>query len=773
MEIEKGKSKRYKITKGNKIYEKNKTINELAMIIKGRASSSGVYGKMFFGSGTVLGLSDTGGDKYIFDYMAEEDCDVLAYYVDENHDAEQIIAENSQFSGLMVSTVTKQAAALISVYDDLSQQCSVLYETLSENKEEYINYCKKFSVIPGDIEEMYIQPVPEAGEHATIEIMDYCKNLNEISLDNLKSFFSCNSNVAYFNVLITSKLIKDLNDAVFDMLKYIHKYKNILVGDDKNNLFYGYSTLAFDVGKKGIDISVFLRGIDKIKDAAKEISLIDKQVLENAVKNHQDRIDLLYKIPENEEADEKEFKLHMSYSKDEIEKARGDIKNSLNRIMSYTDFDDENKDKFTRIITAFCNLKDRGGSGDDAVTIRKQITKTFYEIYEQVFFNYVDSGKNDTIVEMFLNFGFMDERLVDEPQAIDLYYINKSTGDSNVFMIKDWLLAIYRGYEEPSKSEFDIDYQENLREIKKSRLMTPEQEVRYLNDQKGKVIYEIQNMFRVTNKVTSGRVSTFCPVLSKHTLSDDMMNAYVSPKRINTVIEDVIKVDYSLFYRECPYRNDAIENPNERIMKEVRPYFILMPNFGSRCIMWQDFAGRKKDTPARFVVPAFSLESLSDLLIAAFARFRWELCKDMQGVRWSDITVKSLTSEYYDYLQFYKKNRELTEKAKEKVKLIIQKKGNNFKEVFAYDYAQWINYESEGAPRLNSYARAIMFAYCPFPKKMRERFAENPIYSKIITMFERSCENKIRRFENLKTSILKANGKIDEDFENNIEFYKM
>lgn len=772
MVLMKGESKRYKVSKGSKIYEKNKPINEVAMIIKGKASSVGVYGKMFFGSGTVLGLSDTGGDKYIFDYIAEEDCELFAYAVDESHDPEQIIAENIQFSGLMVSTVTKQASVLVSVYDDLAEQCSILYETLNDNKEEYVRFCKKFSVIPGDIEEANIQPVADVGEHATIEIMDYCKNLNEIPLDILKNFFCANSSVTYFNVLIISKLIKDLYDAVLTMLNYINTYKNMLIGNDKKDLFYGYSVLALDVGKRGIDISVFLRGIEKIKEAVTQISLIDKQVLETAFKNHQERMDLLYNAPSGEE-DETEFKLHLSYTKEEIEKARADIKNSLERILAFSDMESEDKDNFTRLIVAFINLKDRGGTDDTAVSVRKKIINAFYDIYEKVFFNYFESGKNDTVVEMFLNFGFMDERLLDESQALDLYYLNKSTGDSNIFMLKDWLLSIYKGEEEPSKSEFDIDYQENLREIKKSRLMTPEEERRYLDDQKGKVIYEIQNMFKVTNKITSGKISTFCPVLSKHTLSEDMRNAYVSPQRINSVIENILKIDYSLFYRECPYKNDSIENTNERIMKEVRPYFILMPNFGSRCIMWQDIAGRKKDTPARFVISAFSLESLGDLLTETFARFRWELCKNMQGVRWSDITVKSLTSEYYDYLQFYKKNRELTEKSKEKIKLMIQKKGNNFKEVFAYDYAQWINYEANGAPRLNSYVRAIMFAYCPFPKEMRERLIDNPIYSQVVKKFERDCENKIRRFENIRTAVLKANGKIDEDFEKNLEFYRM
>jgi len=774
MGLQTGENKKYKVLKGKKIYEKGKPINELGMIIKGKVSVMGVFGKVLWGSGAVLGLSDIVSDNYIFDYIAEDDCEIFAYTLNENYDVESIIEENIQFSGFMISTVTKQASVMISVYDDLVSQCSALYDALQENRSEYLGHCKKFSVIPGDIEDVRIEPIPETGQNATIELMDYCRNLNEIPLESLKAFFSNSSNVTYYNVLIASKLVLDLNNAILNMLKYMHTYKGLLIGTEKKDLFYNYSALAIDVGKQGVDISVILRGIDKISEAVKDIDMLDKNTVEAAFKAHRARIDLLYKVPSGDgDEEETEFKLRLMYTENEIITARNDLKNSLEHILSFSNLDEEKRDNFIRLVTAYGNLKDRSGTDDNSVSVRRQITKIFYDIYEQVFFNYIEKNTTDTVIDMFLNFGFMDERLIDESQALDLYYLNKSTGDKRIFMLKDWLTAIYNGAEEPSKSEFDIDYQENLREIKRNRLMTPEQEQAYLNDRKGKVIYEIHNMVKATNKITFGRVSVFCPILSKHNLCEDLQRAYVSPDRINSIINKILKIDYSLFYRECIYKNDTIDNNNERIMKEVKPYFILMPNFGSRCIMWQDISGRKKDTPARFVISSFNLEDLNETLISAFARFRWELCKDMQGIRWSDITSKSLTGEYYDYLQFYKKNRDLSEKAKEKVKLIVQKKSNNFKEVFVYDYLQWINYEAKGTPRLNSYARAILFAHCPFPMEMRKALAGNPIYAQIVKRFEREREAKLKRYENVRMNILKDNGVPGEDFDNNIRFYKM
>ena len=66
-----------------------------------------------------------------------------------------------------------------------------------------------------------------------------------------------------------------------------------------------------------------------------------------------------------------------------------------------------------------------------------------------------------------------------------------------------------------------------------------------------------------------------------------------------------MKVDYSLFHREQMYYDPENKIDNIVVMKQVLPDFILMPNVGSRGIMWQDISEKKRDTPARFVLSAF------------------------------------------------------------------------------------------------------------------------------------------------------------------------
>ena len=51
------------------------------------------------------------------------------------------------------------------------------------------------------------------------------------------------------------------------------------------------------------------------------------------------------------------------------------------------------------------------------------------------------------------------------------------------------------------------------------------------------------------------------------------------------------------------------------------------------------------------------------------------------------------------------------------------------------DYIVWIKYEGNGSPRLNRYARNILFTYCPFPEKLRTELHINPMYTDLVDRY--------------------------------------
>jgi len=252
-----------------------------------------------------------------------------------------------------------------------------------------------------------------------------------------------------------------------------------------------------------------------------------------------------------------------------------------------------------------------------------------------------------------------------------------------------------------------------------------------LKDTDEKLKFEMENIFPIVNKLTFGRITTFCPLFADNNVQRGLDTSLVTPDALKAIFDEIRSIDFSAFYRETVYSNPEIGVPKETIHVEILPEVILMPNMGVRGIMWQEIEGRKRTTHGRMFIPLFMLTDLRTLIITLAGEFRWEMCKRVQGIRWNDVTDASLTSEYCDYLQFYRTNRELSSEVKAAVKTELSRARNNWKNVFVHNYVDWIMHESNGAPRLNKFARKILTMYCPFNASIREQLAQNPQYAEL------------------------------------------
>ena len=265
------------------------------------------------------------------------------------------------------------------------------------------------------------------------------------------------------------------------------------------------------------------------------------------------------------------------------------------------------------------------------------------------------------------------------------------------------------------------------------------------------------------NKVTFGRLSSFCPLLSEHDIIKPLQSCLVT---VDTVLESLKKleaIDYGAFYRETVYSDEKIGITKEFIDVRITPDVILFPNVGTRGVMWQEIEGKKRTTPARFMFSIFHMEDFVTTLTRLTGEYRWEMCKRVQGARWNDVSDRSLTSEYFDYVQFYKKNSELSTDAKEKIKNALSKAKNSFKEMFVRDYITWVLFEGAGSPRLNKISRQIMLTYCPFPAELREKISANPMFKDMIERYNIKTTQKLHHFDNVLTKIKAAGQEIPDE----------
>jgi len=451
-----------------------------------------------------------------------------------------------------------------------------------------------------------------------------------------------------------------------------------------------------------------------------------------------------------------------------------ELENALQCILTYGRCDEELLVRFSTEIAQFKSMADKDGTQDSDRAFRNALVSDFYKVYRDVFVASLDNDFMPHAVKLFLNFGFVDAQLAGASNSAYLLSIideYRGAPDYGVYTFYEWLLAIYEGEKEPSRNEFDLDYPAYLREQRSSGNITAHDEKRMLESDIDKVYFELENVFPIVNKMTFGRISTFCPVLSAHNLLKPLPQALVTPQKIIQTIDSIKKVDFSAFCRETVYNNDSVGIAREFLQVEVLPDVILMPNAGVRGAMWQEIEGKRRTTPARMMLSIIQLENIFSLMTRMTGEFRWEMCKRIQGAHWNNIAERSLTSEYTDYAQFYKKNHELSPEAKEKIKLNLQKSKNSIKEMFIRDYITWIFHEGNGSPHLNKIARSIIFTYCPFRADIRENLAQHPLYSALIDRHQLQTSQKLHHLDVLCGKIEKSGNKIPAEIVRLREFY--
>lgn len=764
--------------KGTVIYDENDQVNSVCIVLKGRVQAVSKGSKVILGSGNFLGVSDLlYMGRYLNSYIAYDDVTFYCFPIQQKDELTEIFASNKDYKGLMVASLTRQINELDKVYGSLNFTAEKLYGFLNKNYQLYQETGRRYGYPITEIPA--IQELERYGSDSIIDEkkLAYYKECAKISLEIWKAYCSSGDGITLYLVEETAGLIAQLTTECEALSSYLSDIFNMLMNSTDSCLYKGFAALAISVEDSGGYSRDLLHIIDEIIDQINTTEKLFDEKTGSKIRVDRSRMEEIYYMLLSKSGNRKEqVEDNFQYSQSELEQMTEDFKDSLKQIQLYCSRDTEKADEFSELVLNFINLKDKYSTDDRIRLLRRKIMQHYYEVYEAVFFIACEDKAVPPVIDLFLKFGFLDERLLNRDQLKELYYLEnqipEKTGPCKVYNIKEWLLSIYRGEKEPSKNEFDLDYADMLRDRRKKGEITEVQEKELQHNQKDKVIYEITNMFRYNHRVVSGQISTFVPFLWGESMVKGLQKLLVTSAQINDTINELLEIDYSVFHREVLYVNKEKRIAKEYIMQQVFPDILLMPVLGYNGVMWQEITGKRKSNEGRFVLPLFTDLSIKDLLIKVMGRFRWELCRSIQGSAWNNIKYKSLTSEYADYIQFYRKNRDLSEEVKEKVKMQIQKGKGNYREIFVLDYEAWIKGESNGALRLNRVAREILAAYCPFSKPIRDRIKGQPLFADAMERFTRNNLKKKREMELRFHAIEKEGGEITEELMETFIFYR-
>lgn len=760
----------------NQIIAKQKDkIKNWYIILEGSVVQMNSYARVLLEKDAVIGISET--DQYLCDYIARQDTVLLVFPYNSPDDIKGMIQGQENMRGTLLRAALKQRQMLLETYARFRNLVRQFHSFVENEYSDYRTLCTKYHLDGQSFLRMDTFKPLEMVHKAENWEVNNSASLMKGYLDEYLGLMQKDDSLCIGGIMEACFQMHRVTQGIIEMVDYLKYNQDILLAESENDIFHLYFDLILQAEMNNYDVMPLKEQMDRIADVIKKLNIYDEKMVSyrmNEYRNHDFTAVSIddFSIPGQEEDNSGE-----EAWEEAAETAKETGEDCLEHILTYAGLQKEEMEEVRTCIRNYQELPDLLQTDEKSFHLRKQLSRIFYDVYYKVFIHAMkDEDELTPIVEMYLNFGFMDVQMAGEENANMLYDLTEHLNvcrSEHIYTIFEWLKSIYEGKNEPSKNEFDLDYAGYLNEQKKSGKITADQIRNYAKNQEMKVKFEIQNMFTAGNRATYGKVSTFCPILCEHDLINSVEKMLVTVQRLEEAIEKIRKIDFSLFYRETAFSDPERGINREMIMKEVMPDIILMPNPGMRAMMWQETAGVRRDTPARFMFPVFTAVDLDDMMIDTVGRFRWELCRKIQGIHWNDIRDKSLTSEYCDYIQFYRKNHELSTDAKEKIKSALMRGKNNYREVFVKDYQNWIKFESKGSYRLNKVAREILIQYCPFAKNIRKELTNNPMYQSSLNRYELLNDKKIQRIQGLYDKYQKAGGTITPELEANLEYYTL
>lgn len=758
-----------KVQKNQIIAKQKEKVRKWYIVLEGAVIQRNSYARIVLGKDSVIGISES--DRYLCDYIAGADSVLAVFPYESPDDLKAAIHGQASMRGTLLGAALNQRQQLLKTYAGFQNLVRQFHSFVENEYSDYTTLCTQYRLEGQGFTRIDNFKPLEMVHRAESWEVNNSASLMQGYLEEYLRLMQKDDSLCIGAIMEVCYQTRRVTQGIIEMVEYLRYNQDILLSESENDIFGLYFDLVVQAKAKNYNVKPLTDQMERMAEVIKKLNIYDEKLVAKRIADYQNldlsAVEGAYATPDAANGEE---------NWDE-EESGGTGEDCLLHILKFAGFAEKEIEETRELIQKYQELPDVLSTDSQTFALRKRLTQVFYDAYLKAFMHAMrDKGALSPIVEMFLNFGFMDVQMAGEENANILYDLTEHLEvcrSEHVYTIYDWLKSVYEGRNEPSKNEFDMDYPAYLAEMRKNGKITQEQQKKFMNNQEVKVKYEIQNMFTSGNRATYGKPSTFCPILAEYDLINSIEKMLVTAQKLEEAIDKVRKVDFSIFYREVMFSDPDKGVNREMIMKEVMPDIILMPNAGTRAMMWQETAGVKRDTSARFMFPIFTAVDIDDMMIETIGRYRWEICRKIQGVHWNDIREKSLTAEYCDYLQFYRKNHEISVEAKEKIKTALLRGRNNYREVFVKDYQNWIKYESKGSYRLNKVSREILIAYCPFAKPIREELKGNPMYQSALHKLELNNAKKVQRIQGLYDKYQKSGGKITQELVDNLEYYDL
>ena len=399
-------------------------------------------------------------------------------------------------------------------------------------------------------------------------------------------------------------------------------------------------------------------------------------------------------------------------------------------------------------------------------------------IFQELFINVIKSIyitkvkkniKNTSKILFLFNFFIIDETKLSlkEVNILEFYMfffikktdiyqeVKKGFEQYQIYLLSQWIELILLYKKELSNSEYGESFNiflkrekndSNYQSLKTEILIDSENssaEDELLNFLR--ISFEVRNIFTMV-KVLEMEKRTIFPFHSANKLPESLEHGFLTREKIIQQLEEIKKIDYSIFYREISYLYE--DDINDIILVEILPDIIILPIISDKMMFWQFNSDKDKKMRSRLIVPFVFLGNFELSLLKAIGGYRWEMCKATKNSDWMDLVHGGLTGKFYNFILFYKKNSKLSAIQKKKIENSLRSNRNNIKNIFINYYVEWIYFESKGKSRFSKMLRGIMFEYIPFAREYQKTLFKDQQFRSILNLYLNIAQKKLNVLNN-------------------------
>ena len=268
------------IEKGKHFIKSGDKVTELYWIVQGSVLQVLSNKKIVIEKGHMIGLAEGTTGVFTCDYVTNEDCVIYSYQYEKEEDLKKIFEAQPKNAVVFLMSAVRGADATLRRYTEHWTLCHKFYTFTSELYRQYKIICEKLKIEEKPFSKMdYFEPLSLETKVRKSKI-DYFASLAKMPKAIMDAFYGKDNALIVGEIIHAGECMNQSVPLIEEMYQYLLDNQDILLNEQKNDLFALYFDLTKRAAAQGMELALFQKKIMTIVEFAKMCKIYDKESIE-------------------------------------------------------------------------------------------------------------------------------------------------------------------------------------------------------------------------------------------------------------------------------------------------------------------------------------------------------------------------------------------------------------------------------------------------------------------------------------------------------------